>query len=152
MLRTGIGLISALIALGAWAQDKPLTAQQERMKACNQQAAKKALKGDERKSFMSDCLKTDDKLTAQQQRMKSCNEEAGRKQLKGDARKGFMSRCLKGDKVANSQQERMTSCNAQASRRDLKGDQRTVGSEAASRVRRFKPVLTTLRIERSDHV
>jgi hypothetical protein len=34
------------------------TAQQERMKSCNAQAGKKALKGDERKAFMSDCLKS----------------------------------------------------------------------------------------------
>ncbi len=33
------------------------TAQQEKMKACNADAGKKALKGDARKAFMSDCLK-----------------------------------------------------------------------------------------------
>lgn len=32
-------------------------AQQDKMKACNAQAAEKALKGDERKQFMSECLK-----------------------------------------------------------------------------------------------
>lgn len=31
--------------------------QQERMKMCNQQAAKKSLKGDERRAFMSSCLR-----------------------------------------------------------------------------------------------
>lgn len=31
--------------------------QQERMKMCNQQAAKKSLKGDERRAFMSACLR-----------------------------------------------------------------------------------------------
>jgi len=30
--------------------------QQDKMKACNKDAAAKALKGDERKKFMSDCL------------------------------------------------------------------------------------------------
>jgi psiF repeat len=35
---------------------KPLT-QQEKMKACSKDAKEKALKGDERKKFMSDCLK-----------------------------------------------------------------------------------------------
>ena len=97
MLRTGIVVLSSLIALGVSAQDKPLTAQQERMKACNAQASKKELKGDERKSFMSDCLKTNDKLTAQQQRMKTCNEQAGRKELKGDKRQSFMRECLSDD-------------------------------------------------------
>ncbi|HWV90625.1 MAG TPA: PsiF family protein [Burkholderiales bacterium] len=33
------------------------TAQQQKMKSCNAQASKKDMKGDERKAFMSDCLK-----------------------------------------------------------------------------------------------
>lgn len=33
------------------------TAQQDRMKTCNADASAKALKGDARKAFMSDCLK-----------------------------------------------------------------------------------------------
>ncbi len=32
-------------------------AQQQKMKSCNADAGKKALKGDERKKFMSQCLK-----------------------------------------------------------------------------------------------
>ena len=32
--------------------------QQNRMKACNEEAAKKQLKGEERRAFMSSCLKT----------------------------------------------------------------------------------------------
>lgn len=32
-------------------------AQQERMKACNKQASDKQIKGDDRKKFMSTCLK-----------------------------------------------------------------------------------------------
>ena len=97
LARTAVALFLG-ISVGAWAQDnKPLTAQQERMKACNAQASKKELKGDQRKAFMSDCLKNDDKLTAQQQRMKSCNEQAGKKQLKGDERQGFMRECLSQD-------------------------------------------------------
>jgi hypothetical protein len=107
MLRTLIALVfsGALIATGAWAQDKDKpTAQQQKMKSCNAQASKKDLKGDERKAFMSDCLKGDSakkkgegkELTAQQKKMKSCNAQAGKKQLKGDERKAFMSDCQKG--------------------------------------------------------
>ena len=33
------------------------TRQQEKMKACNKEAGEKQLKGDERKKFMSSCLK-----------------------------------------------------------------------------------------------
>ncbi|HUR56204.1 MAG TPA: PsiF family protein [Opitutaceae bacterium] len=35
----------------------PATSQQNRMKHCNEEAKKKELKGDERRSFMSTCLK-----------------------------------------------------------------------------------------------
>jgi hypothetical protein len=71
-------------------EKKAPTAQQERMADCNKQAASKKLKGDERKDFMSSCLK--DKP---QDRMAKCNKEAGSKALKGDERKKFMSECLK---------------------------------------------------------
>ena len=60
------------------------------MKECNADAGDK--KGDERKKFMSSCLK--DKQKAQQERMKSCNKEAGDKKMKGDDRKAFMKDCL----------------------------------------------------------
>ena len=59
-------LCSALLVVSsaALAQDKAKKeptekqkAQQERMKACNDKAGDKKMKGDERKSFMSACLK-----------------------------------------------------------------------------------------------
>jgi hypothetical protein len=80
------------------AAPKAKTAQQERMTTCNQDAKDK--KGDERKAFMSSCLKgettADGKaLTSSQQRMKTCNADATAKTLKGDERKAFMSTCLK---------------------------------------------------------
>ena len=57
-------LCLAFAATGAYAQDKkdkePSVAQkkqQTRMKECNKQARDKKLKGDERKKFMSTCLK-----------------------------------------------------------------------------------------------
>ena len=73
--------------------------QQERMKDCNEKVGDK--KGDERKKFMSACLKGDSdkgakKMTEQQSRMKDCNRQAGDKGMKGDERKEFMSSCLKG--------------------------------------------------------
>jgi hypothetical protein len=37
-------------------EGKELTAQQKKMQTCNRQAAKKALRGEERKTFMSKCL------------------------------------------------------------------------------------------------
>ena len=38
--------------------EKHPTEQQNRMKACNVEAGKKELKGDERRAFMSSCLRT----------------------------------------------------------------------------------------------
>ncbi|CNI96766.1 PsiF family protein [Yersinia mollaretii] len=108
MRLTTLWLISASLLLSAnvMAADTAKTpspaqaAQQQKMTDCNQQAATKSLKGDERKAFMSQCLKAkpvpDEKaLTPQQQKMKSCNADAATKALKGDERKTFMSACLK---------------------------------------------------------
>ena len=57
-------LCCAMLVGPALAQDKAKKeptekqkAQQERMKDCNKQAADKKMKGDERKGFMSSCLK-----------------------------------------------------------------------------------------------
>ncbi|MBK4991625.1 MULTISPECIES: PsiF family protein [Pseudomonas] len=70
------------------------TAQQEKMKTCNADASAKSLKGDERKAYMSTCLKKQAPQT-QQEKMKTCNADATAKTLKGDARKAYMSDCLK---------------------------------------------------------
>src|ERR1700686_4634001 len=82
------------------------TTQQEKMKACNADAAKQNLKGDAPKSFMKDCLSTSKgaaaepkkEMTPQQARMRQCNADAAAKNLKGDERKKFMSDCLKAKK------------------------------------------------------
>ena len=75
------------------------TEQRQKMTDCNQQATTQSLKGDERKKFMSNCLKAeakiDDKMNPQQMKMKTCNADAAKQNLKGDARKSFMSTCLK---------------------------------------------------------
>lgn len=76
---------------------KTPTAQQQRMADCNRSAAGK--KGDERKAYMSVCLKDEapaKSLTPQQQKMKDCNAQADGQKLSGDKRKTFMSACLKG--------------------------------------------------------
>ena len=105
-LAIAFGATSALAADPAPA--KTLTPQQQKMKDCNAQATGKT--GDERKTFMSTCLKGGTTAAAapavaaapakpmtQQQKMKSCNADPGAKHLTGDARKSFMSTCLKGD-------------------------------------------------------
>jgi len=76
-------------------EKKAPTAQQNKMSLCNKEAGER--KGEERKKFMSECLKAkpaaSEKQTAQQERMKACNAEA--KDKKGEERKKFMSECLK---------------------------------------------------------
>ena len=91
-----VALTVGTLSIASAADDKKLTPQQEKMKACNSQAADK--KGDERRTFMSDCLKAGAPAApiTQQDKMKVCNTKAGDK--KGDERKTFMSECLKADK------------------------------------------------------
>lgn len=76
----------------AAATDKAPTAQQSKMATCNADPKAKALKGDERKAFMKECLSAD-KVT-QQDKMKTCNADAKTKAMKGDERKAFMKTCL----------------------------------------------------------
>jgi hypothetical protein len=91
-----ISLVASAYSSALATDDKKLTPQQEKMKSCNTQAADK--KGDERKAFMSECLKAGAPAApmTQQEKMKACNTKAGEK--KGDERKTFMSECLKADK------------------------------------------------------
>ena len=59
LLGTALAITTA--ATGAWASDDPKPtpthAQGERMKTCSKEAGDKHLKGDERRHFMSECLK-----------------------------------------------------------------------------------------------
>lgn len=47
----------SLLALPAYAASETQPSQQNKMKTCNADAKTKALKGAERKAFMSECLK-----------------------------------------------------------------------------------------------
>jgi hypothetical protein len=95
-------VVAASLAAGTFsmafaADEKKANPQQERMRACNAQAGDK--KGDERKAFMSQCLKGGGAMPmTQQEKMRKCNADASAKALKGDERKHFMSECLKGEK------------------------------------------------------
>ena len=84
----------ALLLLGMFAAVSApafsANAQQERMTACNKEAADK--KGDERKKFMSTCLST--KKKESDNKMATCNTKS--KGMKADERKTFMSDCMKG--------------------------------------------------------
>ncbi|NWK86868.1 phosphate starvation-inducible protein PsiF [Raoultella terrigena] len=94
-------LFGLVFATAVSAAEKTPTPQQQKMTVCNKDASAKALKGDERKAFMSSCLKKDAPapenkgLTPQQQKMGECNGQATQQSLKGDDRKKFVSACLK---------------------------------------------------------
>ncbi|MEY3125729.1 MAG: hypothetical protein RLZZ573_2249 [Pseudomonadota bacterium] len=110
-----LGLSLALGAAHA-ADEKAKSPQQTKMATCNADAKTKALKGDERKAFMKDCLSAKPAAAAapaaaataapaavaaapaaqatQQSKMKTCNADAKTKALKGDDRKAFMKECL----------------------------------------------------------
>ena len=98
MTLLALGLTLSVGAAHADEKKEP-TAQQQRMGQCNKDAGDK--KGDERKKFMSECLKAkpaaaSTKNTPQQERMKQCNADA--KGKTGDERKKFMSQCLSNKK------------------------------------------------------
>ena len=93
ILSVAVISFSALAVHAHAEEPKQMGKQQSKMAECNKTAGEKQLKGDDRKAFMSTCLK---KKPTQQEKMGLCNKEAGEKQLKGDERKAFMSSCLKG--------------------------------------------------------
>jgi hypothetical protein len=74
--------------------------QQDKMKSCNKEATEKSLKGDERKKFMSECLKAAPAAAAEAPKdlapkdvMKACMAAA--KGKKGDEFKTFKAECMK---------------------------------------------------------
>ncbi|MBN3789065.1 PsiF family protein [Burkholderia sp. Ac-20353] len=93
-------LVAALLVGGMLASPVfAANSQQDKMKACNAQAAGKS--GDERKAFMKDCLSAKPaaaKPMTQQDKMKACNKDAAGK--KGDERKAFMKGCLSNQPAA----------------------------------------------------
>ena len=93
MLRIPLLMAGLLLCSQGFAATAAQQAQQDKMKSCNADATTKTLKGDERKAFMSTCLKA--AKPTQQDKMKTCNADATTKALKGDERKAFMSTCLK---------------------------------------------------------
>ncbi len=52
-----LGVLLSTVFPTRAAEDKPVSPQAQRMKDCNAQAHDRALAGDARKQFMSDCLK-----------------------------------------------------------------------------------------------
>ena len=105
-----IAALAASPALAVEATAKHLTPQQQKMATCSHEAGEKALKGDERRAFLSTCLKGDGAVTATakptsadtaaQSKKESCRVEAKRQHLSGEARKNFIGHCA-GDPTAD---------------------------------------------------
>lgn len=74
------------------------SSQQDKMKACNNLADNKGLKGDDRKNFMQDCLSKagnqQPNQMSQKDKMNVCNNLADRKNLTGSDRRSFIKDCI----------------------------------------------------------
>jgi psiF repeat len=90
-------------------------AQQDKMKGCNAEA--KGMKGDERKAFMSKCLKKDYVL-------KSAAPAAEKKEAAPAKAEAKPAASAAAPSAKATQQDKMKSCNADATAKTLKGDER----------------------------
>ena len=95
-----LAAVAGAIALAAFvagpvnaASPAPATSQQSKMKACNAQASTKALKGDARKGFMSQCLSGKTTTAAAMTKGAKCKAEANQRKLAGAARTSFLKKC-----------------------------------------------------------
>jgi psiF repeat len=90
MMSVGFATGAAAPSQGSSAQDKA--------KACNSAADNKGLKGDERKTFIQDCLNKagNEQLNGMSQRdkMNTCKNLADKKNLTGADRKSFLKDCM----------------------------------------------------------
>ncbi|HBH39228.1 MAG TPA: phosphate starvation-inducible protein PsiF [Curvibacter sp.] len=93
-------LLALGLALGfgaAHADDKKEpSAQQSKMASCNKAAGDK--KGDERKAFMSDCLKA--KPADAAATSPACEKSAADKKLAGAAKNSHIKKCMADEKAA----------------------------------------------------
>ncbi|MBN8441979.1 MAG: PsiF repeat-containing protein [Thauera sp.] len=120
MKKNVLSALLAALALGTLLPAEALAgAQQERMKRCSQEARDKTLKGDERKQFMSGCLRGKHESAASEgaagaaapvqnvaskteapapradtAKRKVCNQSATEQSLTGAKRKTFMTECM----------------------------------------------------------
>ena len=85
--------ISFALAAGANATEAPGggKVQTNRMSQCSADAKEKGLKGDERKDYMSRCLRSSELPAA----TKQCNAEASEKRLTGEKRNDYLKSCVK---------------------------------------------------------
>lgn len=94
--------------------------QQDKMKGCNKEA--KGMKGDERKAFMSKCLKKDYVLKGDTAAAPAA--PAAKVEAKPAATAAAPAAAPAAAAAPVKQQDKMKSCNADAKTKALKGDER----------------------------
>ena len=94
-------LLSLAMSVGLHARaavDNQGSSQQDQVKACNDMADNKALKGDDRKNFIQECLKKagNQQLNemSQKDKMNTCKNLADKKNLTGGDRRSFIKDCM----------------------------------------------------------
>lgn len=117
-------LTLTLACTGAFAADdkgeaKKPTTQQERMKSCNKDAAGK--KGDERKAFMSSCLKGQAAPEVAAAAPAGCDAMAAEKKLAGAAKSSFMKKCTADSGAAAPAAPAADACAKQVEEKKLAG-------------------------------
>jgi hypothetical protein len=104
VIAASAALAFSLMANPGFAEEKKPSAQQNKMKECNKSAGDKKLKGDERKSFMSTCLKGDGAAAAPKAdsgcAAKAVSKEG--KPLAGAAKSAFLKKCEADAKSAGA--------------------------------------------------
>lgn len=90
IIATFIALVASVPAMAA--------TQQEKMRTCNAEAKSQSLKGEDRRTFMSQCLSVTpeekQERLAVKEKSRTCAAEAKAKSIKGDERKQFIAQCL----------------------------------------------------------
>jgi psiF repeat len=99
--RVLIVVVLLLLAMSAGlpaVADNQGPSQQDKMKACNNLADNKGLKGDDRKAFIQDCLSKAGSQPvnqmSQQDKMNVCKNLADKKNLAGSDRRSFLKDCM----------------------------------------------------------
>ncbi len=86
------------VGLPARAAGEQGSSNQDKVKACNNAADAKGLKGDDRKNFMQDCLNKagvqQPSEMSQKDKMDVCKNLADKKNLTGSDRRSFLKDCM----------------------------------------------------------
>lgn len=106
-------LVAALSPADAWANP-----QHERMKRCSQEAKEKTLKGDERKQFMSGCLK------GKHTPSPAAPSASAGIEVKAPTEKAPTASVAKSDASVSAQKDLAKACNRAATEKTLKGAER----------------------------